>query len=152
MKLQFCLSLLLKLNSTGCFLMTSADHLCPSFSKGNKAKRWQAHSLCTLAGTRISIQKEVSELPPTFLKEWRKKLDLGGGKLLLSPRGLLTQTPSQPRDLHSYFQPQLNSVEPRGAESNNYFIRASEELRAQREHFCSVYRCIKFMHLPFRAR
>lgn len=63
--------------------MIFADHLCSSLSKGNKAKRWRTHGLCIFAGTRISIQKEVSELLPTFLREWKKKLerlDLGGGQ------------------------------------------------------------------------
>lgn len=75
----------------------------------------------------------------------------GGVKLLLSPRGLLTQTLSQPRDLHSHFETCLNSVEPRGFESNNYFIRASVKLQAQRKHFCSVYCSVRFRHMPFHA-
>lgn len=93
-----------KIYSTGSFLMISADHLCPSLSKGNKAKRWRNHGLCIFAGTHISIQKEVRELLPTFLREWRKKLewlDLGGG-----------QTPAE-----TLWFVDTNSMQTQGSES-----------------------------------
>lgn len=140
LNVQFCLSFLSV--PPGAFSWLQQTTFAPAFQRVIRLKRWRTHSLCSLAGTRISIQKAVSELPPTFLKEWRKKLDLrGGSNACCHPEVCWHKLQADPRIcIHSY--------------KVHWIVLNPQELKAvitllqQDKSVCLVYHCMKCMHLP----